>query len=455
MNTWTKQADRSMERTPVTDVRQRQLRQTATDIVGALAKRLADPATVEATATIEGNLDRPPGRNPIHPWSGVTLGEGHPGVALLYTELSRSDPAHRQTAHAHLAAASRALATVPAVGLFAGTPSLAFAACTARCGPDDYAIVLDCLDSHVITRIRELLTAEAERLGAGHAGTSMATYDLILGLAGLGRYLLLRDRRHQRTLADALACLIRLTDSVRVRGHTVPGWWVPDAPSLSQDRHFPRGHFNLGLAHGICGPLTLFAIAEEAGVAVPGQRDAATRIVTWLLQRQYGCRWPAVVDFDSEVTGARQEQAAGRAAWCYGTPGVARAIFLAGRALGRHDWQRTAVDALAGALELPQTLADYGLCHGWAGLLQITCRMARDSTDARLNEHLPLLAARVIDGYNPALPFGYRYAGTPPGVWAPHRAGFLEGAAGIALALHTYATDADPAACWDAALLLG
>jgi lantibiotic biosynthesis protein len=456
MNTRTKQDGAAARPSPVSGVHPGQSRRTAAEIVADLAQRLADPATVAASATREGNLDHLPGGDPIHPWSGLTLGEGHPGVALLYAELSRDDPAYRKTAHAHLAAATRALTTVPGAGLFAGVPSLAFAARAARCDPHDYAAMLGKLDSQVIKRVQELITTEAERLGAGRAGTSMAAYDVIVGLAGLGRYLLLRDGRYERLLRDVLACLVRLTDPVRVHGHTVPGWWVPGPPGPGQERHCPRGHFNVGLAHGICGPLALFALAEEADVAVPGQRDAATRIVTWLLQRLFGgCRWPGVIDFDSEVRGAGQEPAGGRAAWCYGTPGVARAIFLAGRALGRPDWRRTAVAALAGVLDLPNPLGDCGLCHGWAGLLQITWRMARDGDDLRLAGHVPRLAARVIDGHDPELPFGYRYANTPPGAWAPHRAGFLEGAAGIALALHTYATDTVPAAGWDAALLLG
>ncbi|KOG88243.1 hypothetical protein ADK38_20860 [Streptomyces varsoviensis] len=67
---------------------------------------------------------------------------------------------------------------------------------------------------------------------------------------------------------------------------------------------------------------------------------------------------------------------------------------------------------------------------------------------------MPHLAERVLAAYNPALPLGYRYADTPPGLWAPHRAGFLEGTAGIALSLHTYASGGAPRTPWDAALLL-
>ncbi len=430
-------------------------RQAAAAIVKDVARRLADPAAVAKAARHEDNVDRPPGGSPIHPWSGLTLAEGHPGVALLYAELSHRDSSYRRVAHAHLAAGSALVTPIPMPGLYAGAPALAFAAGTARRGPDDYATLLDGLDPHVLTRTRALVAGETERLDAGRAGTSMETYDLILGLSGLGRYLMTRGERHREALAGTLSCLVRLTEPVRVHGRTVPGWWVPGAPGLGQEAHYPRGHFNLGLAHGICGPLALLALAHEAGVTVPGQRDAIERITAWLLERRVdGYRWPAAIGFDSEAAGARDERADGRTAWCYGTPGVARAVFLAGRALGRPEWRRGAVDALVRALDDPLALADCGLCHGWAGMLHIAGRTARDSADARLTARLPALAARIIDAHDPSVPFGFRYADTPPGVWARHRAGFLEGAAGIALALHSYATDDAPAVDWDAALLL-
>ncbi|MFE7121496.1 lanthionine synthetase C family protein [Streptomyces sp. NPDC057654] len=427
----------------------------AAAVVAELAGRLADPEAVVAIATAEGNLDRPPGRSPLHPWGGVTLAEGHPGVALLFAELAQDDPRHRTHAHAHLAVAARSLSAGQGAGLYTGAPALALAACAARRGPADYATMLDRLDGQVDARVRQLLKAEDERLAARRAGVSMDVYDLILGLAGIGRYLLLREDRHRAALTDTLTYLVRLTDPVRHLEHTVPGWWVPDAPGLGQESHFPRGHFNLGLAHGICGPLALLALAEEAGVSVPGQQEAATRIVEWLLTRQASdLSWPAVVNWDDEIAGVRPDPAHGRTAWCYGTPGVAHAVYLAGRAWNREDWRLTATDALAASLHGPQAVVDCGLCHGWSGLLQITCRMARDSRDKRLLAHLPRLAEQILDAHAPELPLGYRYADTPPGLWAPHRAGFLEGTAGIALSLHTYASGGTPRTPWDAALLL-
>jgi hypothetical protein len=387
---------------------------SAGEVVADLAGRLADPALV-ATAD---------------PWSTLSLGEGHPSVALLFAELSHVSPEHRRSAHAHITVAAQDLASASGDGLFSGAASLAFAARAAQHRTADYATLLDRLDDHIVPVLRR-------RISSPQAGTW--GYDVISGATGLGRYLLLRH--HSEVVADVLGYLVRLTEPISVHGHDVPGWWVAGSPLFGDDTRFPRGHFNLGLAHGISGPLALLALSWAVDVRVPGQDEAIGRIVEWLSAWQISeSLWPAAVGFDEHVSGAAVRPA--RTAWCYGTPGVAHAIYLAGRAMGRTDWQQTAITALDGALASPEQVSDCGFCHGWAGLLQVTWRMARESGDERLAAHLPSLAGQIVRMYDESAPFGFPSAG------------FLDGAVGIALALHTYATDTEPASQWDAAALL-
>jgi hypothetical protein len=436
-------------------------RDRAARIVVELAERLADPDTVAAAATAPDNADYFPGMpRPRPPWSGLPLSEGHAAVSLLHSELSAVDVAYRRAAHAHVIAAARYLSDVDGGSLFGGAPALAFAARVAQRHPHDYQSLLDRLDERVEDRLRALLAGEAERLRAGRAGVRMRDYDTIAGAAGLGRYLLLRQPRHRELLTSTLAYLVQLTRPVTAHGHRVPGWWADEAPGLGTGSRFVRGHFNLGLGHGISGPLALLALARQAGIHVPGQDEAIAGIVEHLLPFRFGPGlWRGVLSFDEFVTGSRDPMPDDRmVAWCYGTLGVVRSLYLAGTALDRRDWQHVAVETLRDALtRQPRDLTDCSLCHGWAGLLHITWRMAHDSGDELLTAQLPSISAPILDAYDPALPFGFRYErpGLPPDRrLAPHRAGFLEGAAGIALALHTYATNQEPARSWDAALLI-
>ncbi|MFG3353795.1 lanthionine synthetase LanC family protein, partial [Streptomyces sp. NPDC048001] len=181
-----------------------------------------------------------------------------------------------------------------------------------------------------------------------------------------------------------------------------------------------------------------------------------TELAEWLLEQRRtdseGPWWPG------QLTLGPSRQQPGRPSWCYGTPGIARALQLAGLALGVSRWQEAAVVALRSALTRggsgeAEPPVEAGLCHGLAGLLQITWRAARDSGDPRLAGHLPGLAARLLDLADEDAPFGFA---TAPGERPPeeHPGGFLTGAAGAALALHTFASDTAPTSRWDRALLL-
>ncbi|MQY33337.1 Nisin biosynthesis protein NisC [Streptomyces sp. RB17] len=427
-------------------------------VVHELAERLLDPARVATAARAADNVDLLPGMPAAQPpWGTLGLGEAHAGVALLYAELSHTEERFRGAAHAHLTAAARGLSGPTERGLYGGAASLAFAAHTARHGADDYAGLLDTLDGRVTTQVDRLLADEEQRLAAGRAGVRMSTYDVIAGATGLGRWLMLRGARHRDGLLDVLSCLVRLTEPVEAYGQQVPGWWVPLEPGHGPQ--FPRGHFNLGLAHGISGPLALLSLAWSEGVRVPGQSDAICTIADHLLaHRTEQGMWPGVLSFDAFVGAADPHAGHSRMiAWCYGTPGTARALQLAGIALDRPDWRKEAVDAQVTALaRMPATVTDSSVCHGWAGLLHLTGLMARDSGDPRLTERLPALAAALLADYRPDLPFGFAYVRPQLGEGlrqAPHRAGFLDGSAGIALALRAYAAGGC-ASPWQTALLV-
>lgn len=373
-----------------------------------------------------------------------SLGAGHPGVALLFTTLAADRGGDARTvAHGHLAAAIRAEGGLHAAGLYTGMAAVAFAARLAATGPDTYRSLLTTLTPRIadaaVERARRLRTARV----AGR-GVASHQYDAVSGVAGLARLLLALDPGGP-ALRHCLEALTDLAEPAATRHGTLPGWWSATGPGrdIPSPDH-PRGHLNLGLAHGIPGPLAALALAHEQGVRVPGQEEAVARLAQWLVQRSsedaYGPYWAMTLDAQDELAGALPPSPATRAAWCYGSPGVARALFLAGRALGESAWRRTAARSLHAALARPaatRALEGAGLCHGTGGLLHIAALVAYDLADEELAARLPVLAAEVRAGLD--------------GLAGP---GLLEGAAGAALALHTYARRPDTGQLsWDAVLL--
>jgi hypothetical protein len=387
----------------------------------------------------------PPRHDPAPGW-GHCLATGAAGIALLHLEYARAGTGRWDTAHQWAAAMTRNPITAhpDACGLYRGAPAVAFTLHAA--GQPAYATALGILDSHITTLTRHRLERAHKRIEGGQL-PALGEFDLISGLTGIGVYLL-----HQHgggdLLRDVLSYLIRLAEPLKTGGEERPGWWTGSGPDGRPSPRWPGGHGNLGLAHGIGGPLALLSTAMRRGITVTGHADAIRRICAWLDQWRSGARsrawWPGVISLPEWQARTIRQPGPGRPSWCYGTPGLARAQQLAALALADTARQRLAEQALAGCIadkrQLSQ-LGDASLCHGWAGLIQTTWRAAADAgSDAELAAHLPRLLTRMEQHLHRHGP--------------PARDGLLEGVAGVRLAQHTTAANAPPASRWDACLLL-
>ncbi|MDX6281649.1 MAG: lantibiotic biosynthesis protein [Kribbellaceae bacterium] len=428
------------------------LQDTAASIVDSVAGRIEAPARV-ASLTL-GSIDGGPETATTPPWN---IAGGLLGGALLFAELGQDSSEHRRTLHAYLDFAARFGARADAAkGLLRGPAGLAFVAESAARSSTDYARLRADLDPLVQRAVESKIEARTRARGPGHA--SFAGYDVVTGLTGLGRYLLLRGPSQRSTLDQLLTHLIDFTHPRVVEGVELPGWWVDHAPFADPTGYDGRGHANLGMAHGICGPLALLSVAWLRGVRLPGHASAICRIMDWLLRwravDEDGSYWPEYVSMDVE-RGQKPSVARPRAAWCYGQLGMARALQLAACAMDRPDWTALAVDSARGTLMRPEAdlaVVGPGLCHGWAGLLHITGRIAADTRDPALNHGVERLAERVIALFDRSTPFGFETPGVTRG--RPRSStGLLEGAAGIALALQAFARG-KVVTSWDSALLL-
>ena len=433
-----------------------------------VAERLADPERVARVAGAGDNLMRYPG-DPRPVWGPLLLSDGHPGVSLLFAELAAGRPELRCRAHAHLAAALRAGLAAQPQRLYAGMVALAFAGHVAATAGGGYTGMLGQLDRHITDQATTRVRADLARLAAGAPAGAWQRYDVLAGLTGTGRYLLTRCQsgggavppdRAGEALVAVLEALVAtaVAPGIAVRGQRVPAWWVDEGLE-----HGIAPHVNLGMAHGISGPLALLALAWRAGFRVPRQDEAIERIVAllsaWRVDDAYGVLWPHMLTLD-QLRGEADIPPRSRDSWCYGAAGTARAVHLAGAALDRPGWQADAAAALRGAITAATGahIQDAALCHGWTGLLHIIVRTALDTTTTAAAEAgwwrlADGVAARACDEFDPGAPFGFGYrhrlAARPL-----DRPGLLEGAAGAALALHAYASAEVPRTPWDAALLL-
>lgn len=467
------------------------LARRATDAVLQTAERLRDPRQVATISSSPGNEEPVSG---LVPWQSVTLSHGHPGVAVFYGELARRDDAWSPVADAHLRAAVEAMPMSPSDGLFLGPAAIAAAAQACAGAGDRYTTLRGRLIGWVADDQHRRIVDDQDRAAAGR-GVAWRSYDVINGLSGTARLLL--DAAQTGPAAQAaeeavnatLHHLVRLREPVPAASlpheliypTPVPGWWVPpELEPVDQDkRSYPQGDLNLGMAHGVAGPLMLLALATERGLIVPGQLEAIEVMADWLtgwtLTDPVGVYWPCRVSLADETAEERPTQLFTRTAWCYGAPGIALALATAADALGRDEWRKTAVTGVVDALSRPQQqwrLDGPTLCHGYGGFLAIVLRLALRTHDPALTAALPNLTETVLSYADDSSPFVFAHL-TPdsPDGWltATHHkrlagAGLSEGAAGVGCALLDLipgpGSDSTPGlpmrdGGWDRCLMLG
>ncbi|WP_280447077.1 lanthionine synthetase C family protein [Nocardia brasiliensis] len=413
---------------------------------------LLPAAMAERAVTVARVVARrlaPPESLPPLPDRPGLLRDGANGGAGCAVLLSRFDGRDwDRAAHRCLTAAVREVADaeVRLPGMFDGLTGLAFSALLLSRNGTRYQRLLAELDRGIVRDA----TSRAAVLAHARHGLPFESFDLVSGITGTGAYLLRRNA-YPAALRAALTGLV----AVCRWENDLPNWHTPAwsiAPKTPMAESFPGGVLNCGLAHGVPGPLALLSLAELSGISVAGQREAIAMVGRWLTAHRaddaHGPNWPTGIPLPgTAAVGTRP-----RNAWCYGGPGVARALWLAGNAIDDAELRSLAVDTMVAASSRFAATAEPdpapALCHGVAGLLQITLRFAHDTGDPRFDRAAVELTDRLLAGYDPAHRFGFRCAGELPA----DRPGLLDGAAGIALALLAASTGAAPD--WDRMLLL-
>jgi hypothetical protein len=430
-----------------------------------VAGRLRDPARVESAVASARQQTAYP--RSVH-WRPEGVAQGYAGLALLWGAADACMPGEGWdiVGHEHLRRAVRAAEQERRLthSMYSGLGGLAFTSWYLSRGGIRYNKLLRTVDTALV----DLVMSATATLSAGHHhGVSVSTFDVISGLAGVGRYLLLRrdERPHRMALEAVLRFLALLTEEK----DGLPHWHTPSRCIADEawQQAYPHGNLNCGLAHGIPGPLALLSMAAIDGVIVEGQSEAIGRIAEWLWQSRsedrWGLNWPTAVPLDLEkrspsatLAHAERIDAAckpSRTAWCYGSPGIARSLWLAGEALHEASYKNIAVAAMEAVYRRPLSARQIDsptFCHGVAGLQQITLRFADESNLPLFIDAARALHRQMIDAFEPASVLGYR--NLEPGGGLVDQPGVLDGAAGIALVLLAASTPVEP--LWDMLFLL-
>lgn len=424
-----------------------ELADEALGVAVELARRCTDRDRVrEANELCEAQTHFP---TALH-WDPLSVAQGDIGQAMLCGQLHRvlPDDGWDRTGAELMAPVAAMLRRghPPAMGTVGGSSGVAFVA--RWLGDAGLASSLSGLDGSIAQDA--LGTAAAIR---GRRGISVSTFDQISGLSGV----LLCALPHERQAAAPVTpFVVKALAALALEGGEPPAWYTPPEYLYDDEQRYwyPYGNVNLGLAHGTPGPLAALASAVRLGIGGDEARSATTVLGDWLASHATmgdgGPGWDSVVTLAPGPDGLVEQptHGVGRDAWCYGTPGAARALYVAGEAMDRPDWRELAIASMETVYDRPveeRGIDSPTFCHGVAGLLQITLRFHHDTGLPVFADAATALTRQILDAVELDRPMGI--ANLEPGDNKVDQPGVLDGAAGVSLVLLSAASEVEPT--WD------
>lgn len=258
-----------------------------------------------------------------------------------------------------------------------------------------------------------LLIATAEKLKQIRYSPSRdANHDMINGISGTLYYLLDCDctQDEKKIITNCIEYLLELTKNIDYNGKTVIKFHVlqPDQNPNYDQEDYKDGSINLGLAHGMLGPLIALAKAHSRGFSVDGLRDGIEKI--YLLYETFKSvnedeipLWPGKLTVEEYVKGVcLPEHLHEQSSWCYGNIGIIRGLQ---KVSGYMKWREREVSYIeAMKAVLAQDLKQYklfspSLCHGYASLVAIQTCAYSTYADPELLIHLERNVRQVITEY--------------------------------------------------------
>ncbi len=420
-----------------------------------VAQRMRDSTYVNEIAEIANHEALFPSHR-----SPSDVASGDAGLALMYSYFDACMPGQGfdlvTQQYLRIAAEGTRQSTLAFPSLFGGTAGLAFTLVQASQGGKRYQQTLARVHQGLC---RQILTHPWRRPESA-AGVASSDFDLIMGASGVLVYLVSLeqvDSTIQAAIAHLLAYLLWLSEAGQPLGQE--RWYVPPdlLPTDMHRQHFPGGYFDCGLAHGIPGPLAALALAWVAGYRYPGLREAIASLAGWVVahrvEQEGGSDWPASLPLECATAPQTWQQLPPtRSAWCYGAPGVARSLWLAGRALGDRELCVRGIKAIEAVLRRPvaaRAIDAPTLCHGVAGLLQICLRFAHECESDLVHAHIPILTEQILEAFDPTSALGFRDIDERGPCDQP---AWLTGAPGVAMVLLSAATNVTPT--WDRVLAI-
>jgi lantibiotic biosynthesis protein len=277
-------------------------------------------------------------------------------------------------------------------------------------------------------------------------------YDFLHEGLGITFYYLERnDIKCDNKVAEA----IKILDSIKTIHQSGSYKWISNKLNISGTI---EKVYNISLSHGMSSIVVILAKALERGIEVTLTKNLLVGTIKYILEQeqdfeQYGCCFPNIAK-----ESIRDNNYRSRLSWCYGDLGIALALYKASKVMVDDVLTNKAIDIFlknTTRTDLKMNgIGDATLCHGSAGIAHIFNRMFLNTKLPKFKETADYWFQKTLElaiWKDGLAGFKKRTINNQQEGWENEN-GFLEGIAGIGLALIANISETDPV--WDKALLI-
>ncbi|MDV0430278.1 lanthionine synthetase C family protein [Lactiplantibacillus sp. DA1] len=373
-------------------------------------------------------------------WNPVTLSSGLSGILLLLKEREVTNKVDlSETIFSYVQSIVRNLDPKNVdISMFSGLTGIAFAISQVSHQRQNYSNILDQLDSRIIQLVPRFLSNNCV------GKTNPGIYDVVQGYSGIGRYLLSISNQNK----NAKALLIQILHLIENEQLSKVGelcWWVPNEfQFLKRDKElYPNGNLNFGLAHGMLGPMSLYALSSKQGIKTEKCEQTLKSMYGYLMSFSQkdttGYTFPMRLAVE-QVSIINTLNNYVKNGWCYGNTDFYNTLYLIGSALHDKEILATSTKVLVSILNQSDSdLISPTFCHGLSGHLAFLLKAYDRTPSDYLMMKIDEIVQRIFSFYKSSNVYGFQDIETDESQqYVFNNFGLLNGEIGILLVLSDY-----------------
>lgn len=279
--------------------------------------------------------------------------------------------------------------------------------------------------------------------------TSTFDYDAIYGISGILNYLLqfewTKDECYKVEIM--IKYLVTLSEKVNYNGYIVPKIFIPNENSTKNERrYFSSGNINLGLSHGIAGPLKVLTIAKSKKYNVDGLDDAISVFFdiynNFEIKKDSIITWPPMINLEEYTckTLINKDYVLDFNKWCYGS--LSLSLVLEDASMDEKQYLKYHNNCKQIAKQCFNRYSFFtpNICHGYASMLAMQIFSYKKSKDRIMLTNLTYSIENILKCFDKYSEYGFKICSNTNlenefKDYEINSYDFLEGTTGIVLAL--------------------